>query len=174
MKILIPIASLIFLTSCSRATHKENTFTPEDEKKAIIAMTNERFERMLAEKDPQKIAQIYTENTVANPVYMPQNDEVLIGKQAILKWGVQFFRTYALTAGNSNQVLYDNWIISPTTAVHRYESKGYFIELSTGDSIKVDQKTTDVFEKVNGKWLYSSHMWNCNSEEIKMFNPDCN
>ncbi|GAL68397.1 hypothetical protein JCM19301_2004 [Jejuia pallidilutea] len=58
-------------------------------------------------------------------------------------------------------------------AVHRYESRGYFIDRATKDSIFSSQKTVDVFKKENGIWLYSSHTWNTNSDAIIIFNPVC-
>ncbi|GAL89491.1 hypothetical protein [Jejuia pallidilutea] len=171
-KYLIVVSLVCYsVTGCTEK--KGDTFDAEHEKNEIIKMTGERFKRMMATDNPNEIAQIYTENTVEVPVYMPQNDEVLIGKEAIRGWGEKFFGKYRLTVGKPYKGLYDEWLLSPEMAVHRYESRGYFIDRATKDSIFSSQKTVDVFKKENGIWLYSSHTWNTNSDAIIIFNPVC-
>ena len=167
MKIQLIFVALGLLIACN--SREPNA---EEEKKAIIAMTTARFERMLAADNPAEVARIYTENTVDQPVYMPQNNKILVGRQEIIDWATDFFGKYKLTSGAPAD-LYDAWIIDDLIAVHTYVSQGYFIERATGDSIYTDQKSTDVFKKEKGEWLYASHMWNVSDPEIKMFNPVC-
>jgi hypothetical protein len=175
MKRLLIIA-LICCSGFSCQTEEQKNYQTkvdkESEKAAIIKMTSERFERLVAAGSGEKMAEVYIQNTVETPVYLPQNDMVLVGREAIKEWGTQFFEKYDLAFGDEGPQ-FEQWVIYGNVAIHHYVVKGYFIERLTGDSIRTEQKATDTFEKINGEWLFSSHMWNTNSMDVPMFNPDC-
>ncbi|MFY0654950.1 MAG: hypothetical protein JXQ96_23165 [Cyclobacteriaceae bacterium] len=170
---LILAALLAFSCRTSPEESSKEVFDPEQEKEAILKMAGDRFGRMLAAKTPKAVAQVYTENTISEPVYMPQNGNILVGREAIIEWGIEFFGEYDLTADWDAGPYYDNWTVKKDLAIHQYVAKGYFIERATGDSVRTDQKTTDIFHKINGEWLYASHSWNANRMDVVMFNPDC-
>lgn len=173
MKNSILFAFIIGLAACQCNTdNNKPTLDVEAEKQAILKMAGDRFGRMMAAPTAKAMAEAYAENTIAEPVYLPQNDSLLVGREAIVEWGTWFFGTYEIAFGNEGP-FYDEWIIEENLAVHVYEAKGHFIEKATGDSIRSEQKATDVFKKVNGEWVYASHMWNANGMDIPMFNPDC-
>ena len=103
---------------------------------------------------------------------MPQNGELLRGKEEIQKWAEWFFSNYVLILDPERQI-FDEVQVSGNLAVQRFLSSGYYLIKETGDSIAFDQKYEDVFKKENGQWKIASHFWSSNTMDKSIWNPVC-
>ncbi len=168
MKHLTNLVILIFLISCGTGVNNKGQ-TEKDDKRLIEEMLTDRFNRFQSSSDPLEQAQIYVKDVSNDAIWMPQNDELIQGKDNIKKWAEWFFSTYKLVL-DPNKQYFEEPVIDGDVAYRRFASSGYYIEISTGDSIRFDQKYIDTFMRINGNWKISTHMWSSNDLDESIWN----
>jgi hypothetical protein len=172
MKHLPYLVILVFLISCGTGSNDEGQ-TEKDDKRLINEMLTDRFNSFQSSSDPLEQAQIYVKDVSNNATWMPQNDELIRGKNNIKKWAEWFFSTYKLVL-DPNKQYFEEPVIDGAIAYRRFTSVGYYIKISTGDSIGFDQKYIDTFKRINGNWKITTHMWSSNDLGESIWNLKTN
>ena len=135
----------------------------------IVQMMSDRFLNFQKSSDPLEQAQIYVKDISNDASWMPQNDKLIRGKNNIKRWAEWFFSTYKLVL-DPNKQYFEEPVIDGDIAYRRFTSGGYYIEISTGDSIQFDQKYIDTFMRINGIWKITTHMWSSNDLDKSIWN----
>ena len=173
MKLFATLVILWALCSCHSKEKIDNSSIPtSNDQDLIVQMMSARFLRFQGSSNPVEQARIYTENLTNDAVWMPQNGELIRGKEEIQKWAEWFFSNYILVLDPERQI-FDEAQVSGNLAVRRFLSSGYYVIKETGDSIAFDQKYEDVLKKENGEWKIASHAWSSNNMDDSIWNPDC-
>jgi ketosteroid isomerase-like protein len=165
---LYKLVLIILLLSCgSRGT--QDLPIQKDDKKLIEEMLSERFNEFQNSTDPNLKAQIYVKDVDNDAVWMPPNSKLIRGKEEIRNWGEWFFSNYKLVLDPKEQY-FEEPVIDGNVAYRRFTSGGYYIVISSGDSVRFHQKYIDTFKKINGSWKITTHMWSSDNLDVSIWN----
>ena len=110
------------LLGCGSKEKIDNSSIPiYKDQELIVQMMSERFLKFQKSSEPVEQARIYSENLTNDVVWMPQNGELLRGKEEIQKWAEWFFSNYILVLDPEKQ-FFEETLIGGNLAVRSFKS----------------------------------------------------
>ncbi len=117
-----------------------------------IRVANERWLQLIRSKDASGIGQLHAQDAVI----LPQNENAVIGREAIVQWYVRQMQTpdYAFTFGTDQLVLSISGDMALDRGWYRFSARG------PNGPINDTGKYVVVWRKIDGQWKVAADIGN--------------